>query len=160
MLSMQQRARKDAEKWIRWEPAGFGRLALWHRPRKIEIQRFAQEGATCVVTLQSERELAAEVGSLVRRTKPPMEWIWVALDGANGAYLSRTDVQDRCALSIHLSISFNIAAVHSQDFIRRATCSRTFASWRFCGITLCCRGSSYRRLRIRSASFDGCRFVG
>ncbi len=92
---MQAACREEARKWINWERVGNGRIALWHRPRKIELHRLASEGATVVYTLQSERELAKEVGAIVRTTLPPMRWIWLPLDGANAAYLSRKDVQIR-----------------------------------------------------------------
>eukprot|EP01006_Ploeotia_vitrea_P024302 TRINITY_DN57088_c0_g1_i1.p1 TRINITY_DN57088_c0_g1~~TRINITY_DN57088_c0_g1_i1.p1 ORF type:complete len:319 (+),score=37.62 TRINITY_DN57088_c0_g1_i1:64-1020(+) len=68
------------KQWINWHPVGKGRITVWHRPPPHHIQRFAEEGATAIVTLQSEREQVHEVQKLCK--KHNLTWIWYDLPGA------------------------------------------------------------------------------
>jgi hypothetical protein len=69
--------RGDDEDLPVWVPVGAGRLALWHRPKLRAIPLLKETGCTAILTLQSEREKARDVGDAVRAAG--MAWHWAPL---------------------------------------------------------------------------------
>jgi predicted protein tyrosine phosphatase len=63
--------------WLALDP---GALALSHRPRKVSLAAWRDQGATHVVTLLSEHEGAPDIGVEVKRAG--LTWIWIAMAGA------------------------------------------------------------------------------
>ena len=67
---------------INFGQVGNGRLALFHRPRRMDFPTFFTLGCTHVITLLKESEGAECYGNLTQEAG--MEWIWLPVP--NGKY--------------------------------------------------------------------------
>ncbi|HET9622079.1 MAG TPA: tyrosine-protein phosphatase [Kofleriaceae bacterium] len=65
---------------LTWVALGAGALALSHRPRKVALAAWRDQGATHVVTLLGAHEGAPEIGAEAQRAG--LTWIWIAMAGA------------------------------------------------------------------------------
>jgi predicted protein tyrosine phosphatase len=67
---------------VRFVKVGRGRLALNHRPRRVDFSALREMGCTHIVTLLREDEGAQAIGSLAREAG--LAWVWVPVP--NGKY--------------------------------------------------------------------------
>jgi protein-tyrosine phosphatase len=80
---------------VRFVKVGRGRLALNHRPRRVDFSALRKMGCTHIVTLLREDEGATKISSLAREAG--LAWIWVPVP--NGKY-PEGEVHERLAKAL------------------------------------------------------------
>jgi protein-tyrosine phosphatase len=78
----------DAEevRGLQWGSILQSKLTMWHRPKRQHIKYLKDENCTLIISVQSEKEQAADVGKDC--SKFGIRWIHIPLEGANETLLS------------------------------------------------------------------------
>jgi len=76
----------DEVRGLQWGSILQSKVTMWHRPKRQQIKYLKDENCTLIISVQSEKELASEVGKDC--SKFGIRWVHIPLEGANETLLS------------------------------------------------------------------------
>lgn len=107
-------------------PVDRGKLALTHRPKKIDLPSFREVGVTHLITLLNENEGAKDLGALANKSE--LTWIWCPLKGADisappeavsaALHAGRAALRDGGAVAIHCSAGIHRTGMFGYALLR------------------------------------------